>query len=171
MKNLYFIIILSLFVGCRTAQWHYEKAVDKGMVVKPETITAVVRDTIKGEDGKDSIIYRDIELPCPDIEFPQTRWEKRLENRRLKDSLKYMRKMYNDSLNFSFKTIKANNALLKDSLREARKINNSDNRRARSESRHNSYGFFDYFLLVIVFLAGFFTRHFISRLLFKTPTR
>jgi len=66
-----------------------------------------VRDTIQGADGKDSIVFRDIIVPCPDPVI-ETRWKTRLkykfDNKRFKDSLRFVKRMYSDSLQSAVKS-------------------------------------------------------------------
>lgn len=134
MKKIYLVIFLFSLVGCRTAQWHLDKAVDKGATFPENTVEITVHDTLR-IDGKDSIVVRNVVVPCPDIEVPKTRWEVRFDNKRFGDSLKYMRKMYNDSLDHEVKVLKLNNSLLSDSLKEARKIKKYEEKTERTTVR------------------------------------
>jgi hypothetical protein len=123
MKKLIIVsLLLGLLMSCMTAEKHLEKFYDKGGKLEPVERVVTVHDTIPGADGKDSIVERLIEVPCPEPEPPKTRWEVRFDNKRFKDSLKYMRKMRNDSLDHVIDVLEENNALLSDSLKEARKI-------------------------------------------------
>lgn len=73
------VLLLWIFSlqGCSSA-YHLDKFYDKGG--KLDTITKIIRvtDTIKGKDGRDSIIFRDVPVQCPDPVI-QTRWKTRIE--------------------------------------------------------------------------------------------
>lgn len=125
-------------MGCRTAQWHLDKAVDKGAKFYTEIVTVSVHDTVQGKHGKDSIITRNINIPCPDIEVPKVKWEVRFDNKRFKDSLKHIRLIYNDSLDNAFKTLRNTNKLLSDSLVQARKVSKYEQRAVKAVSRHKN---------------------------------
>ena len=64
-----------------------------------------VHDTIKGKDGRDSIVERIVKV---EVEKTNTitRWKERFDNKRFKDSLNYVRGVYNDSLRNAYKTNK-----------------------------------------------------------------
>ena len=121
------IVFLVIGLSCDSS-YHLSKAIDKGYNLSDEIVVVKVHGTIKGEDGKDSLIVREVEIPCPEIELPATRWRTRFDNKRFKDSLRFMRKIYNDSLDNSLKVLKADNKMLGDSLKEIRKMNKSNNK-------------------------------------------
>lgn len=137
MRLLVFATMSVLLVSCKSAQWHFNKALDKGLVIEPETVEVTVTDTLT-INGKDSIIERTVEVPCPEVEAPKTRWEVRFDNRRFRDSMRFMRKFYSDSLTHELKKIKDNNDLLSDSLKEARKIKKFEERTERTTVRQEN---------------------------------
>ena len=101
-----YIIIIILLSSC-SATHHFNKAIDKGL--KMDTITKTIEtiDTIT-INGKDSIITRLIDVDCPEP-IMETRWKVRFDNRRFKDSLKIFRRIYSDSLDNAYKSLKNDN--------------------------------------------------------------
>jgi hypothetical protein len=92
-------------------QYHLEKFYKKGGKITCDTIYVTKTDTlkVKGTDGKDSLIYITTSVPCNCPEATvKTRWKTRFDNRRFKDSLKVMAKMYRDSLQYMTKQNKVN---------------------------------------------------------------
>ena len=95
------IVMLYMLSGCHDAKYHLDKFYTKGGVITCDTIYVPKIDTIhtKGVDGKDSLIYvvKNIPCNCPKATV-ETRWMTRFDNRRFKDSLKIVSRMYSDSL-------------------------------------------------------------------------
>jgi len=90
-----------------SATHHFNKAIDKGL--KMDTITKTIETTdIITINGKDSIITRLIDVDCPEP-IIETRWKVRFDNRRFKDSLKMFRRIYSDSLDNAYKSLKNDN--------------------------------------------------------------
>jgi hypothetical protein len=145
-----------------TAEKHLQKFYEKGGKLEPVERVVTIHDTIPGVDGKDSIVERLIEVPCPEPEPPKTRWMVRFDNKRFKDSLKHVRKMYGDSTDFILDSMNLQNKRLEDSLKRMKPIIKSDNRTERALSRHENFGFWDYFFWVIFFVGGFCVRHFFT---------
>jgi len=101
-----YIIIIILLSSC-SATHHFNKAIDKGL--KMDTITKTIETTdIITINGKDSIITRLIDVDCPEP-IIETRWKVRFDNRRFKDSLKMFRRIYSDSLDNAYKSLKNDN--------------------------------------------------------------
>lgn len=101
-----YIIIIMLLSSC-SATHHFNKAIDKGL--KIDTITKTIETTdIITINGKDSIITRLIDVDCPEP-IIETRWKVRFDNRRFKDSLKMFRRIYSDSLDNAYKSLKNDN--------------------------------------------------------------
>jgi len=71
-------IYLMFLISC-SPNYHMRKFINKGGVIKNDTTIVTLTDTIKGKDGKDSIIYRTISVQCPELEAPKTRWQTRIE--------------------------------------------------------------------------------------------
>jgi hypothetical protein len=96
-----YIPILLILCSC-SQTFHLDKFYKKGGQVK--NIETIMRDTIT-INGKDSIIYRKLNIECPQP-TTQTRWRTRFDNKRFKDSLKVVRIQYKDSLRYALKTYK-----------------------------------------------------------------
>lgn len=86
-KELTFLLVLAVALGmwlgllasC-SPQYHMAKFIKKGGKIKNDTTLVRVSDTIK-VNGKDSIIYHNMQYVCPELEAPKTRWETRIEYR------------------------------------------------------------------------------------------
>ncbi len=101
--------MLYMLSGCYDAKYHLDKFYTKGGVITCDTIYVPKIDTIhtKGVDGKDSLIYvvKNVPCNCPKATV-ETRWMTRFDNRRFKDSLKIVSRMYSDSLKAAIKNNK-----------------------------------------------------------------
>lgn len=165
MKKTLFLALLLALSSCITAEKHLQKFYEKGGKLEPVERIVTLYDTIPGKDGKDSIVERLIEVPCPEPQAPKTRWQVRFDNKRFNDSLKHIRKMYGDSVSYVLDSMELSNERLIDSLKRVKPIVKSNNRLAKAESRHENFGFFDYLWLTLAFIAGFLLRHLIYKIL------
>lgn len=136
MKKLIIVSLLLGLFACKTAEEHLQKFHEKGGTIEPTIVT--VHDTIPGKDGKDSIVVRLVEIPCPPPIPPKTRWEVRFDNKRFKDSLKHVRKTYSDSLDYQVKVLKLEKSALEDSLDAAVKMNKQNQRTERTVTRQEN---------------------------------
>ena len=134
MKNIIIISLLLGLMSCMTAEKHLQKFYNKGGKLESVERVVTITDTVKGMDGKDSIVEKLVEVDCPEPVAPKTKWEVRFDNRRFNDSLKHMRRFFNDSVSYELKVLKSNNALLSDSLTEARKIKNYKEKKESNKS-------------------------------------
>ena len=107
-----------LFLSSCSASWHLNKAVKKGAELEQVSVPVYLYDTvidtvdnrviirtiIKDTVWNDKTIVRYV---------PKTKWQTRIEYRydhkRFKDSLKYFKRMYSDSLKAAVKTSKIDN--------------------------------------------------------------
>lgn len=85
--------------------FHLDKFYKKGGKIEQVEKTVTIHDTIKGKDGKDSIIFRNVNVECPEP-IIKTRWKVRFNNKRFLDSLKVMRIQYKDSLRYALRTLR-----------------------------------------------------------------
>lgn len=164
-KNQILVLVLLMITGlvlnsCRTAQDHLNLFYKKGGKIDIKTDTIRLTDTIKGKDGKDSLIYKDSIIPVP---FPviKTRWQVRAENKRAKDSLNYefkKQKLYIKSLKDEYKH---KDYLAKLELRKVRKQLTSAVKTKRIENR--SFTFFDYVMFILLLVGGFVLGRFTSK--------
>lgn len=72
----------------------------KETIIEQHTVT--IYDTIKGKDGKDSIVFKNVVVEIPK-ETIKTRYQVRFEYKRFNDSLKHVRKVYSDLLRYVLK--------------------------------------------------------------------
>lgn len=105
---LYYIVGLALFLfivmflsNCATSKVnprkqkkHYDKFVYYGGKIDTVEKTVTITQVVKGKDGKDSLIYVDVTVPCPEatIEY-KDRWHTRRMDKQERDSLKHAEKM------------------------------------------------------------------------------
>jgi hypothetical protein len=108
--------MIALLMSCHNAKYHLDKFYSKGGKITCDTIYVEKTDTlvVKGKDGKDSMIYITTQVPCncPEATVEtrwQTRWQTRFDNKRFKDSMKIIARMYDDSLKAATKQNKQNN--------------------------------------------------------------
>jgi hypothetical protein len=91
------IISTSIFMGAlscsdaRKAQQGYKKFIKFGGKIKGDTTVVTVTDTVKGKDGKDSIVYRTVSTICPEPVFPPTRYEIRYKWKTQHDSIEVVK--------------------------------------------------------------------------------
>jgi len=95
-----------MFLISCSAKFHQRKFIEKGGKIICDTTVVTVTDTIKGKDGKDSIIYRQVSVKCPELQAPLTRYEIRYQYKTLRDTLKLIK--YNTKYKYkeAVKTIK-----------------------------------------------------------------
>jgi hypothetical protein len=120
MKYIIAILILLSAIGCSDAhksQQGYKKFIKYGGVVKCDTTLVTVTDTIKGVDGKDSIIYRTINTICPDPVFPPTRYEIRWKYK------------------YDIKLQKLRDAFIIDSMNKVNKLAKIETKQIKSDNR------------------------------------
>ena len=103
-----FSIILFSCSDAKQAQSGYDKFIRNGGTFECEPTIVTIHDTIKGKDGKDSIVEVQVKVPCPKLETPKTRFEIRFDNKRFDDSLDFLKAKYNDSLRYALKSNKNN---------------------------------------------------------------
>jgi hypothetical protein len=111
-------LILLLFLSSCSASWHLNKAVKKGAELEQVSMPVYLYDTITDTVDNRVIIrtiIKDTMWSVRDVVkyVPKTRWQTRIEYRydhkRFKDSLKYFKRMYSDSLKAAVKTSKIEN--------------------------------------------------------------
>ena len=124
MKKTVILISISLVSGSCSKQYHFEKFIDKGGKIEPkiEWKTETKTDTIKGVDGKDSIVFLTDSVPFAvyDVKYIP-KWRVRFDNKRFNDSLNYLKRIYSMELN---------NALKRDKIEAKKeiKITRAENR-------------------------------------------
>jgi hypothetical protein len=89
MGALYIVGMLYFLYGC-SANYHFTKFLNKGGKIETKTDTIQVQKTIK-VNGKDSIIFVQMPLNCPDVQIPPTRQEIRYKYKLKRDSIETVR--------------------------------------------------------------------------------
>ena len=108
LATLVFMFLLSIYlfflISC-SAKFHQRKFIQKGGKIICDTTMVTVTDTIR-VNGKDSIIYRQVSVKCPELQAPLTRYEIRYQYKTIRDTLKLIK--YNTKYKYKedVKTIK-----------------------------------------------------------------
>lgn len=108
LATLIFMFLLSIYlfflISC-SAKFHQRKFIQKGGKIICDTTMVTVTNTIR-VNGKDSIIYREVSVLCPELQAPLTRYEIRYQYKTIRDTLKLIK--YNTKYKYkeAIKTIK-----------------------------------------------------------------
>jgi hypothetical protein len=86
---LYIVGMLYFLYGC-SASYHFTKFLKKGGTIDTTERIVSVEKTIK-INGKDSIIFVQMPLNCPEVQIPPTRQEIRYKYRLQRDSIETVR--------------------------------------------------------------------------------
>jgi hypothetical protein len=86
---LYIVGMLYFLYGC-SASYHFGKFLKKGGKIDTTERVVTVEKTIK-VNGKDSIIFVQMPLNCPEVQIPPTRTEIRYKYRLKRDSIETIR--------------------------------------------------------------------------------
>jgi hypothetical protein len=86
---LYIVGMLYFLYGC-SANYHFTKFLNKGGKIDTTERVVTVEKTIK-VNGKDSIIFVQMPLNCPEVQIPPTRTEIRYKYRIQRDSIETIR--------------------------------------------------------------------------------
>jgi len=86
---LWIVGMLYLLYGC-SANYHFTKFLNKGGKIDTISKVVTVEKTIK-VNGKDSIIFVEMPLNCPEVQIPPTRTEIRYKYRLKRDSIETIR--------------------------------------------------------------------------------
>ena len=100
-----FLSVIIYHLSSCSPTYHLNKFHKKGGKIECKGDTTTIVKTIKGKDGKDSLIYVPVTEYVPQIEY-KTKWQVRFDNKRFKDSLNVVRRMYKDSVRTVVKTEK-----------------------------------------------------------------
>ena len=109
LATLVFMFLMSIYlfflISC-SAKFHQRKFIEKGGKIICDTTVVTVNTIVKGKDGKDSIIYREVSVKCPELQAPLTRYEIRYQYKTIRDTLKLIK--YNTKYKYkeAIKTIK-----------------------------------------------------------------
>jgi hypothetical protein len=73
---------------------HYDKFIYYGGKIDTVTRTVTAEIIVKGKDGKDSLIYIDVPVKCPEAQIQyKDRWHIRRMDKAERDSMKHVEKM------------------------------------------------------------------------------
>jgi hypothetical protein len=86
---LWIVGMLYFLYGC-SANYHFTKFLNKGGKIDTISKVVTVEKTIK-VNGKDSIIFVEMPLNCPEVQIPPTRTEIRYKYRLKRDSIETVR--------------------------------------------------------------------------------
>ena len=168
MKNKFKIwffigLVITLFFGscdsAKRANHHFEKFIKHGG--KIDTVERVVPvPRIMHLKGRDSIIYVDSIIPCPEAKTPPTKAEMRHERKMNSDSLNHLLKMerertkqLSDSLDA---TVRNNKIDSKQDIKQNRNDNKTVRVKTRQESKERAKWGFWIVLVVSLLLNGYF---------------
>ena len=108
LSTFVFFVLLSIYlmflISC-SAKFHERKFIQKGGKIICDTTLVTVTDTIK-VNGKDSIIWREIRVNCPELIAPLTRYEIRYQYKTIRDSFETIRYITKFKYKEAVKTIK-----------------------------------------------------------------
>jgi hypothetical protein len=108
LATLIFMFLLSIYlfflISC-SAKFHQRKFIQKGGKIICDTTMVTVTDTIR-VNGKDSIIYRQVSVKCPELQAPLTRYEIRYQYKTIRDSFETIRYITKFKYKEAIKTIK-----------------------------------------------------------------
>ena len=89
LGSLWLWLMITILYGC-SASYHFGKFLKKGGTIDTTERIVSVEKVIK-VNGKDSIIFFEMPLNCPDVQIPATRYETRLKYRLKRDSIETVR--------------------------------------------------------------------------------
>ena len=89
MGALYIVGMLYVLYGC-SANYHFGKFLKKGGTIDTTDHIVTVNKMVK-VNGKDSIIFVQMPLKCPDVQIPPTRQEIRYKYKIQRDSIETIR--------------------------------------------------------------------------------
>lgn len=137
-------ISLVIFIARCSPEYHKNKFYEKGGKFECNIDTLKV-PVIKYVNGEPIVEYKDSIVVTTEVEY-KTKWQYRFDNKRFKDSLSVVKRMYSDSLRYAFKSQKSNN-------KKEAKVSKHENKTKRTEIRRESRS--RWFLwLVIGFFIG-----------------
>lgn len=123
-------VLVAMMASCDTAKrqaYHYNKFINLGGKIDTVERTVTVEKVIKGKDGKDSLIYIDVPVKCPEATVTyKDRWHIRRLDRQEADSLKRLYKHRE-------KMLKLRADFVEDSLKQVIKLEKAKKKTAKKE--------------------------------------
>ena len=175
-------LLLACASSCLTPKEMFNKAItkDPSLVIPSDTVRITTVDTIRGKDGRDSIIHttETIEIPCNfDVEEFIASHEKksgrelRFERRESKDNFNHLEKMYKletnrlgDSLDVQLKLNKQLTKQLNDKNDTLIKLEKQKTKQEAGNWFQRQMGKIWWLLLLAGLIAGLYLRGFIPRI-------
>jgi hypothetical protein len=159
---LYYIIGLALFLfivmflsNCATPnpakqKKHYDKFVYYGGKIDTVEKTVTITQVVKGKDGKDSLIYVDVTVPCPEATIKyKDRWHTRRMDKQERDSFKHAENMLKLEIKRLEKQGKTDVKVEKEKTNQAK----SDARTAKYENKSSGWNNPMIWVIMLVALA------------------
>jgi len=109
------LFMLMISLSACSSSYHLSKFYKKGGKIEPVERVVTMSDTIQ-INGKDSIIYREVNIDCPEPIAPPTRFEIRYKYKTLRDTLELIR--YQTKVEYKYRTREAKNDLKTNPLRQ-----------------------------------------------------
>jgi len=156
------IILLTLILSSCSSIYHYNKFIDKGGKIEQVEKTVTLTDTVT-INGKDSIIYRTVNIECPEP-IIKTRWKTRFDNKRFKDSLNSVRTQYKDSLRYALRSYKNE---LKNDYKVVKSNDKTKRVETRQENKRSLWWLFFILGAVTMVIINFAIKYFKSYLFIK----
>lgn len=157
-----YIAIILILCSC-SATHHLNKFYKKGGKIEQVEKAVTIHDTIKGKDGKDSIIFRTLNVECPEP-IIKTRWKVRFDNKRFLDSLKVIRIQYKDSLRYALRSEKN---VLKNDLKTVKSNDKTKRVETRQENKRSLWWLFFILGAVTMVVINFGIKYLKSYLFVK----
>ena len=155
-------ILLTLILSSCSSIYHYNKFIDKGGKIEQVEKTVTLTDTLT-INGKDSIIFRTVNIECPEP-IIKTRWKTRFDNKRFKDSLNSVRTQYKDSLRYALRTHKNE---LKNDYKLVKSNDKTKRVETRQENKRSLWWLFFILGAVTMVIINFAIKYFKSYLFIK----
>jgi hypothetical protein len=134
-------MLVMVFVSCATPnvrkqKHHYDKFIHYGGKIDTVEKTVTITQVVKGKDGKDSLIYVDVTVPCPEakIEY-KDRWHTRRMDKQERDSLNHLE----DMLRLEIKRLEKQGKVDVKVEKEKTKQANADVKIARQENKQSGW--------------------------------
>jgi hypothetical protein len=167
------LFFLMMYLTSCSAQYHQRKFIKKGGSIKCDTTYITKIDTIKSKDGKDSLIFIDVPVKCPELTAPEpkwkTKWMDRVERRKYNDSLRHIEKMYKFLIKENIKLKKQNAKIEKEKTKQNRtnqrfgfknhrQDKKTENKKARNEQMVWYFAIIFVILVFIILIISFLKK-------------
>lgn len=143
---LFFIWAMASCDTAKRQAYHYNKFIKFGGKIDTVERTVTVTQIVKGKDGKDSLIYVDVPVKCPEATVTyKDRWHIRRMDRQERDSLKRLY-AHNE------KMLKLRHKFVEDSLNKVIDLEEAKEKTVNAEKKSRGWGN-PYIWLLIAIMA------------------